>query len=158
MLVHTGPARVFDSEDTAIKAIYNGEIKDGDVVVIRYEGPVGGPGMREMLNPTSALAGMKLDKTVALITDGRFSGASRGASIGHVAPEAAAGGEIGLVEEGDIIDIDIPAAKVNVRVSDEELTERKKHYVPHEPNVKTGWLARYASLVSSAKDGAVMKF
>ena len=158
MLVHTGPARVFDSEDTAIKAIYNGEIKDGDVVVIRYEGPVGGPGMREMLNPTSALAGMKLDKTVALITDGRFSGASRGASIGHVAPEAAAGGEIGLVEEGDIIDIDIPAAKVNVRVSDEELAERKKHYVPHEPNVKTGWLARYASLVSSAKDGAVMKF
>ena len=158
MLVHEGPARVFDSEDTAIKAIYNGEIKDGDVVVIRYEGPVGGPGMREMLNPTSALAGMKLDKTVALITDGRFSGASRGASIGHVAPEAAAGGEIGLVEEGDIIDIDIPAAKVNVRVSDEELAERKKHYVPHEPNVKTGWLARYASLVSSAKDGAVMKF
>ena len=158
MLVHTGPARVFDSEDTAIKAIYNGEIKDGDVVVIRYEGPVGGPGMREMLNPTSALAGMKLDKTVALITDGRFSGASRGASIGHVAPEAAAGGEIGLVEEGDIIDIDIPAAKVNVRVSDEELAERKNHYVPHEPNVKTGWLARYASLVSSAKDGAVMKF
>ena len=158
MLVHTGPARVFDSEDTAIKAIYDGEIKDGDVVVIRYEGPVGGPGMREMLNPTSALAGMKLDKTVALITDGRFSGASRGASIGHVAPEAAAGGEIGLVEEGDIIDIDIPAAKVNVRVSDEELAERKNHYVPHEPNVKTGWLARYASLVSSAKDGAVMKF
>ena len=158
MQEHSGPARVFNSEETAIAAIYAGQIVPGDVVVIRYEGPKGGPGMREMLNPTSALAGMKLDKTVALITDGRFSGASRGASIGHVAPEAAAGGEIGLIEEGDIIDIDIPAAKVNVRVSDEELAERKKHYVPHEPNVKTGWLARYASLVSSAKDGAVMKF
>ena len=157
MLVHTGPARVFDSEDEAIDAIYNGRIKDGDVVVIRYEGPVGGPGMREMLNPTSALAGMKLDKTVALITDGRFSGASRGASIGHVAPEAACGGEIGLVEEGDIIDIDIPNASVNVRVSDEELEKRRAVYVPHEPKVKSGWLARYMQMVSSAKDGAVMK-
>lgn len=157
MLVHTGPARVFDSEDEAIKSIYGGEIKDGDVVVIRYEGPVGGPGMREMLNPTSALAGMKLDKTVALITDGRFSGASRGASIGHVCPEAAAGGEIGLIEEGDIIEIDIPNAKVNAKVSDEEFARRKQAYVPHEPNVKSGWLARYAKLVSSAKDGAVMK-
>ncbi len=157
MLVHTGPARVFDSEDEAIDAIYNGRIKDGDVVVIRYEGPVGGPGMREMLNPTSALAGMKLDKTVALITDGRFSGASRGASIGHVAPEAACGGEIGLVEEGDIIDIDIPNASVNVRVSDEELEKRRAAYVPHEPKVKSGWLARYMQMVSSAKDGAVMK-
>lgn len=157
MLMHTGPARVFDSEDEAIDAIYNGRIKDGDVVVIRYEGPVGGPGMREMLNPTSALAGMKLDKTVALITDGRFSGASRGASIGHVAPEAACGGEIGLVEEGDIIDIDIPNASVNVRVSDEEMEKRRAAYVPHEPKVKSGWLARYMQMVSSAKDGAVMK-
>ena len=157
MLVHTGPARVFDSEDEAIDAIYNGRIKDGDVVVIRYEGPVGGPGMREMLNPTSALAGMKLDKTVALITDGRFSGASRGASIGHVAPEAACGGEIGLVEEEDIIDIDIPNASVNVRVSDEEMEKRRAAYVPHEPKVKSGWLARYMQMVSSAKDGAVMK-
>ena len=157
MLVHTGPARVFDSEDEAIDAIYNGRIKDGDVVVIRYEGPVGGPGMREMLNPTSALAGMKLDKTVALITDGRFSGASRGASIGHVAPEAACGGEIGLIEEGDIIDSDIPNASVNVRVSDEEMEKRRAAYVPHEPKVKSGWLARYMQMVSSAKDGAVMK-
>lgn len=157
MLTHTGPARVFDSEDEAIDAIYNGKIKDGDVVVIRYEGPVGGPGMREMLNPTSALAGMKLDKTVALITDGRFSGASRGASIGHVAPEAACGGEIGLIEEGDIIDIDIPNASVNVRVSDEDLEARRAAYVPHEPKIKSGWLARYTQMVSSAKDGAVMK-
>lgn len=157
MLVHEGPARVFDSEDEAIEAIYTGKIKDGDVVVIRYEGPVGGPGMREMLNPTSALAGMKLDKTVALITDGRFSGASRGASIGHVAPEAACGGEIGLVEEGDIIAIDIPNASVNVRVSDEVLAQRKAAYVPHEPKIKSGWLARYTQMVSSAKDGAVMK-
>lgn len=157
MLKHTGPARVFDSEDEAIDAIYNGRIKDGDVVVIRYEGPVGGPGMREMLNPTSALAGMKLDKTVALITDGRFSGASRGASIGHVAPEAACGGEIGLIEEGDIIEIDIPNASVNVRVSDGELEARRAAYVPHEPKIKSGWLARYTQMVSSAKDGAVMK-
>ncbi|MEG1845889.1 MAG: dihydroxy-acid dehydratase, partial [Oscillospiraceae bacterium] len=126
MLVHTGPARVFDSEDTAIDAIYNGEIKNKDVVVIRYEGPVGGPGMREMLNPTSALAGMKLDKTVALITDGRFSGASRGASIGHVCPEAAVGGEIGLIKEGDIIEIDIPNAKINAKISDEEMEIRRK--------------------------------
>lgn len=157
MLCHTGPARVFDSEDEAIDAIYNDKIKDGDVVVIRYEGPVGGPGMREMLNPTSALAGMKLDKTVALITDGRFSGASRGASIGHVAPEAACGGEIGLIEEGDIIEIDIPNASVNVRVSDAELEVRRAAYVPHEPKIKSGWLARYTAMVSSAKDGAVMK-
>ena len=157
MLVHSGPARVFNSEDEAIDAIYNGKITHGDVVVIRYEGPVGGPGMREMLNPTSALAGMKLDKTVALITDGRFSGASRGASIGHVSPEAAAGGEIGLIYEGDIIEIDIPASKINVKVSDEELNERRKSYVKPEPNVKSGWLARYSPLVSSAKEGAVMK-
>ncbi len=156
MLVHSGPARVFDSEDDAIEAIYNGKIVDGDVVVIRYEGPKGGPGMREMLNPTSALAGMKLDKTVALITDGRFSGASRGASIGHVSPEAASGGEIGLVQEGDIIEINIPESKVNVKVSDEELEARRAAYVQPEPNIKTGWLARYAKLVSSADKGAIM--
>ncbi len=157
MLVHSGPARVFDSEDEAIDAIYNGKITHGDVVVIRYEGPMGGPGMREMLNPTSALAGMKLDKTVALITDGRFSGASRGASIGHVSPEAAAGGEIGLIYEGDIIEINIPESKINVQVSDEELNERRKSYVKPEPKVKSGWLARYSTLVSSANTGAVMK-
>ncbi len=157
MLRHSGPARVFDSEDEAIAAIYAGKIVDGDVVVIRYEGPMGGPGMREMLNPTSALAGMKLDKTVALITDGRFSGASRGASIGHVSPEAAAGGEIGLINEGDIIDIDIPGASINVKVSDEVLEERRRNYVPREPNIKTGWLSRYSKLVSGADKGAIMK-
>lgn len=157
MLCHKGPARVFNSEDDAISAIYSGKIVDGDIVVIRYEGPMGGPGMREMLNPTSALAGMKLDKTVALITDGRFSGASRGASIGHVCPEAAAGGEIGLIEEGDIISIDIPGASINVLVSDEILAERRKNHVMPEPNIKTGWLARYAKLVSGANKGAIMK-
>ena len=157
MLCHEGPARVFNSEEEAIAAIYAGNIKDGDVVVIRYEGPVGGPGMREMLNPTSALAGMKLDKTVALITDGRFSGASRGASIGHVCPEAAAGGPIGLVEEGDRIAIDIPAASIQLKVSDAELAARRARYTAPEPNVKTGWLARYARQVSSAAKGAVMK-
>ena len=157
MLCHSGPARVFNSEDEAIAAIYSGKIVDGDVVVIRYEGPKGGPGMREMLNPTSALAGMKLDKTVALITDGRFSGASRGASIGHVSPEAADGGNIALIEEGDIIEINIPDASINVNVSDETLAERRKKYVAPEPNIKTGWLARYAKLVSSADRGAIMK-
>lgn len=157
MLKHSGPARVFDSEDEAIAAIYAGKIVDGDVVVIRYEGPMGGPGMREMLNPTSALAGMKLDKTVALITDGRFSGASRGASIGHVCPEAAAGGEIGLIKEGDIIEIDIPNASINVKVSEAELEERRKNHVLPEPKVKSGWLARYAKLVSGANKGAIMK-
>ncbi len=157
MLCHSGPARVFNSEDEAIAAIYAGKIVDGDVVVIRYEGPKGGPGMREMLNPTSALAGMKLDKTVALITDGRFSGASRGASIGHVSPEAADGGNIALIEEGDIIEINIPAASINVKVSDEVLAERRAAYVAPEPNVKSGWLARYAKLVSGADQGAVMK-
>ena len=157
MLCHSGPARVFNSEDEAIAAIYKGKIVDGDVVVIRYEGPVGGPGMREMLNPTSALAGMKLDKTVALITDGRFSGASRGASIGHICPEAAVGGNIGLIEEGDIIEINIPDAKINVLVSDEILAERRAKYIAPEPNVKSGWLARYARLVDSAAKGAVMK-
>lgn len=157
MLQHKGPARVFNSEEEAIDAIYNSRIKDGDVVVIRYEGPKGGPGMREMLNPTSALAGMKLDKTVALITDGRFSGASRGASIGHVCPEAADGGVIGLVEEGDLISIDIPNAAITLEVSDEELENRRAKYVAPEPNVKKGWLARYSKLVSSAAKGAVMK-
>ena len=156
MLCHEGPARVFDSEEQAIDAIYNGRIHDGDVVVIRYEGPKGGPGMREMLNPTSALAGMGLDKTVALITDGRFSGASRGASIGHVSPEAADGGVIGLVREGDFIQIDIPAASIHLAVSDEELERRRAEYVKPEPHVKTGWLARYAKLVSGAEKGAIM--
>ena len=157
MLKHSGRARVFDSEEEAIAAIYSGKIVDGDVVVIRYEGPKGGPGMREMLNPTSALAGMKLDKTVALITDGRFSGASRGASIGHVSPEAADGGNIALIEEGDTIEIDIPGASINVLVSDEVLAERRAAYVAPEPKIKSGWLARYAKLVSSADKGAIMK-
>ncbi len=156
MLKHSGPARVFNSEEEAIAAIFGGKIVSGDVVVILYEGPKGGPGMREMLSPTSALAGMKLDKEVALITDGRFSGASRGASIGHVSPEAAAGGNIGLVREGDIIDIDINAGKINVKVSDEELEERRKNWVLPEPKIKTGYLSRYARLVSSADKGAVL--
>ncbi|MDY2695011.1 dihydroxy-acid dehydratase [Gemmiger sp.] len=157
MQCHSGPARVFDSEDTAIAAIYAGEIHPGDVVVIRYEGPKGGPGMREMLNPTSALAGMKLDTTVALITDGRFSGASRGAAIGHVSPEAASGGPIGLVHEGDTIEIDIPNARIHLAVSDDELAARKAAYVQPEPNIRSGWLARYARLVTSANLGAVLK-
>ena len=156
MQTHTGPARVFDSEEAAIDAIYNGRIVPGDVVVIRYEGPKGGPGMREMLNPTSALAGMQLDKTVALITDGRFSGASRGASIGHVSPEAASGGPIGLVKEGDQIAIDIPNASVQLLVSDEELEARRRAYVQPAPKVTSGWLARYARLVASADEGAVL--
>ena len=157
MLCNTGPARVFDSEEDAIATIYAGGIHPGDVVVIRYEGPKGGPGMREMLNPTSALAGMKLDKCVALITDGRFSGASRGASIGHVSPEAAAGGTFGLLQEGDIIEIDIPNHKVNAQVSEEEFAARRAAYVAPAPKVTTGWLSRYAKLVSSANTGAVMK-
>ncbi len=157
MMTHSGPARVFNSEDEAIEAIYGGKINKGDVVIIRYEGPKGGPGMREMLNPTSALAGMKLDKDVALITDGRFSGASRGASIGHVCPEAAMGGEIGLLQEGDIIEIDIPNRTVNAKVSEEEFAERRKTMTPLEPKIKTGWLARYARLVTSANEGAVLK-
>ncbi len=156
MLVHSGPARVFNDEEEAIQSIYGQRIKPGDVVVIRYEGPKGGPGMREMLNPTSALAGMKLDKEVALITDGRFSGASRGASIGHVCPEAAMGGNIGLLEEGDIIEIDIPNHSINAKVSDETFAERKKRYVQPEAKVQTGYLARYAKLVSGANKGAVM--
>lgn len=157
MLKHTGPARVFDSEDDAIECIYAGKIVAGDVVVIRYEGPMGGPGMREMLNPTSALAGMKMDKCVALITDGRFSGASRGASIGHVAPEAAVGGEIGLVYEGDIITIDIPNNSINVAVDDKVLEERRKTQPKFQPKITSGWLSRYARCVTSADQGAVLK-
>ena len=156
MMVHEGPARVFNSEDDAIAAIYAGKIKAGDVVIIRYEGPKGGPGMREMLNPTSAIAGMGLDKDVALITDGRFSGATRGASIGHVSPEAASGGPIGLVEEGDIISINIPEHTIELKVSDEVLAERKTKWVCPEPRIKTGYLARYARYVMSADKGAVL--
>ena len=157
MMVHEGPARVFDCEEDAIKAITGGQIVEGDVVVIRYEGPKGGPGMREMLNPTSAIAGMGLGSSVALITDGRFSGASRGASIGHVSPEAAVGGPIALVEEGDIISINIPENTINVKVSDEELAKRKANWAPKEPKVKTGYLARYASMVTSADKGAILQ-
>ena len=157
MLVHEGPARVFDCEEDAIAAIKGGKIVAGDVVVIRYEGPKGGPGMREMLNPTSAIAGMGLGSSVALITDGRFSGASRGASIGHVSPEAAVGGPIALIEEGDIIKIDIPANTINVDVSDEVLAERKAKWQPREPRVTKGYLARYAKMVTSADKGAVLE-
>ena len=157
MLKHEGPARVFDCEEDAIAAIKGGKIVEGDVVVIRYEGPKGGPGMREMLNPTSAIAGMGLGSSVALITDGRFSGASRGASIGHVSPEAAVGGPIALVEEGDIIKIDINENKITLDVSDEVLAERTAKWQPREPKVKTGYLARYASLVTSANTGAILK-
>ena len=157
MMQHEGPARVFDSEEDAIKVIYEGGINAGDVVVIRYEGPKGGPGMREMLNPTSAIAGMGLDESVALITDGRFSGATRGASIGHVSPEAASGGNIGLVEEGDIIVIDITNKTIELKVSDEELAARRAAWVCPEPKVKTGYLARYAKLVSSADKGAILE-
>jgi dihydroxy-acid dehydratase len=157
MLVHKGPARVFDSEDDAIKMIYSGGIKKGDVVIIRYEGPKGGPGMREMLGPTSAIAGMGLDKEVALITDGRFSGASRGASIGHLSPEAMEGGPISAVQEGDIISIDIPAGRLNVDLTDEEITNRMAGWKAPEPRITTGYLGRYARLVSSASTGAVLK-
>ena len=157
MMVHQGPARVFNSEDDAIKAIYDGKIVAGDVVVIRYEGPKGGPGMREMLNPTSAIAGMGLDKDVALITDGRFSGATRGASIGHVSPEAASGGPIGLVEEGDLISINIPEHTIQLLVDDATLAERKAKWVCPEPKIKTGYLARYAKMVSSADKGAILE-
>ncbi len=157
MMVHSGPARVFDCEEDAIAAIKGGKINHGDVVVIRYEGPKGGPGMREMLNPTSAIMGMGLGSTVALITDGRFSGASRGASIGHVSPEAAVGGNIALVEEGDIIDIDIPANTINFRVSDEELEKRRANWVPRKPSVTTGYLARYAEMVTSGNRGAILE-
>ncbi|MBQ9802750.1 MAG: dihydroxy-acid dehydratase [Clostridia bacterium] len=156
MMVHEGPARVFDSEEEAITAIYAGKIVAGDVVVIRYEGPKGGPGMREMLNPTSAICGMGLGESVALITDGRFSGATRGAAIGHVSPEAAAGGNIALVKEGDVIAINIKECSVTLRVSDEELAARRAAWVAPEPKVKTGYLARYAKLVSSADKGAIL--
>ena len=158
MQVHEGPARVFDCEEDASEAIRGGKIVAGDVVVIRYEGPKGGPGMREMLNPTSAIAGMGLGSSVALITDGRFSGASRGASIGHVSPEAAEGGPIALVEEGDLIRINIPEHKLEVVVSDEELARRKAAWTPREPKVTTGYLKRYAKMVSSANKGAILEF
>ena len=157
MLVHEGPARVFDCEEDASEAILSGKIKEGDVVVIRYEGPKGGPGMREMLNPTSQIAGMGLGSSVALITDGRFSGASRGASIGHVSPEAAVGGPIALIKEGDLIQIDIPNHKLNVAVSEEEMAERRRNWKPRQPKVTTGYLARYASMVTSGDRGAVLE-
>lgn len=155
--MHEGPARVFDGEEEAIAAIYAGKILPGDVVVIRYEGPTGGPGMREMLNPTSALAGMGLDSSVALLTDGRFSGASRGASIGHVSPEAAQGGPIALIEEGDTIAIDIPAYTIQLKVSDDVLAARRITYQQPPMRVTSGWLSRYARLVSGADQGAVLK-
>ena len=156
MLEHSGPAVVFNSEEEASAAIWGKKIKKGDIIVIRYEGPKGGPGMREMLSPTSSIAGMGLDKDVALITDGRFSGASRGASIGHVSPEAMSGGLIGLLKDGDIIHIDIPNRVLEVQLSDEEIEKRKAEYVKPEPKVKTGYLARYAKLVTSANTGAVL--
>ena len=157
MLKHEGPARVFDCEEDAVEAINGGKINPGDVVVIRYEGPKGGPGMREMLTPTSAIAGRGLGETVALVTDGRFSGASRGASIGHVSPEAAVGGNIALIEEGDIIKIDIDNNSINIDVSDEVLAERRKNWKPREPKITTGYLSRYASLVTSGNKGAVLE-
>ncbi|MGN0054871.1 MAG: dihydroxy-acid dehydratase [Atopobiaceae bacterium] len=157
MMVHEGPARVFDSEEDAIDAIYNKRINPGDVVVIRYEGPQGGPGMREMLNPTSAIVGMGLGDSVALVTDGRFSGATRGASVGHVSPEAAAGGNIALVQEGDLIRLDIPNCSITLEVSDEELAKRRSEWVRPAPKVTTGYLARYARLVSSADKGAILQ-
>ena len=157
MMVHDGPARVFECEEDAIEAILGGKINPGDVVVIRYEGPKGGPGMREMLNPTSAIAGMGLGSSVALITDGRFSGASRGASIGHVSPEAAVGGPIALVEEGDIIHIDIPGLKLELKVDDEELARRRAAWKPRKPKITTGYLARYAAMVTSGNRGAVLE-
>lgn len=157
MMVHEGPARVFECEEDAIAAIKGGKINPGDVVVIRYEGPKGGPGMREMLNPTSAIAGMGLGSSVALITDGRFSGASRGASIGHISPEAAVGGPIALVEEGDTIRINIPENKLELAVSQEELDRRRAQWQPRQPKVTTGYLARYASMVTSGNRGAVLE-
>ena len=157
MMVHEGPARVFDCEEDAIDAIKSGKINPGDVVVIRYEGPKGGPGMREMLNPTSAIAGMGLGSSVALITDGRFSGASRGASIGHVSPEAAVGGPIAFVDEGDLISIDIPGLKLSLEISDEEMAARKAKWQPRQPKITTGYLARYASMVTSGNRGAILE-
>ncbi|MDR1042834.1 MAG: dihydroxy-acid dehydratase, partial [Clostridiales Family XIII bacterium] len=156
MLTHSGPAVVFDSEDDAVDAIWGKRIKKGDVILIRYEGPKGGPGMREMLGPTASIAGMGLDKDVALLTDGRFSGASRGASIGHISPEAMSDGPVGLIETGDVIDIDIPARALNARITDEEFAARRAKYVKPAPRVKTGYLSRYARLVTSANTGAVL--
>lgn len=157
MLQHKGSARVFDCEEDAIEAIHAGNIKPGDVVVIRYEGPKGGPGMREMLNPTSAIMGSGLGHCVALITDGRFSGATRGAAIGHISPEAAVGGPIALVEEGDTIEIDINANTINLLISDEEFAKRKAEWKPRQPKITTGYLARYAKLVTSGAQGAVLE-
>jgi dihydroxy-acid dehydratase len=157
MMVHSGPAKVFDSEEDSMNAILNKEIKEGDIVVIRYEGPKGGPGMREMLSPTASIAGMGLNESVALITDGRFSGATRGPCIGHISPEAATGGAIGLVQDGDIIEIDVPNRKLSVKLSDEELAKRVKSWTPKEPVVKTGYLSRYSQLVQPASKGAVLK-
>ena len=157
MLTHTGPCKCFDMEEDAVDAILTGKILPGDVVIVRYEGPKGGPGMREMLTPTAAICGAGLDKTVALITDGRFSGATRGAAIGHVSPEAAEGGEIALLQDGDIIEIDIPKRTLNVKLSDEELAKRKAAWVPHPPKVTDGYLVRYSKLVRSASYGAVVE-
>ncbi|MEF9919357.1 MAG: dihydroxy-acid dehydratase, partial [Eubacterium sp.] len=157
MLVHEGPAKVYESEEAAQKAINGGEITEGDVIVIRYEGPKGGPGMREMLNPTSAIMGMGLGNSVALITDGRFSGATRGACVGHVSPEAAAGGPIAFVKDGDMITIDIPNRSIELKVNDDEMTKRRENWVPKEPDIKTGYLARYAKQVSSANKGAILE-
>jgi dihydroxy-acid dehydratase len=157
MLVHSGPARIYNSEEEAMKAIMEGEINKGDVIVIRYEGPKGGPGMREMLSPTSALAGVGLDKDVALITDGRFSGGTRGAAIGHVSPEAQEGGPIGILKEGDIIEINIPARSLNVKLTDEEIKKRSAEWKQPDYKVKTGYLNRYAKLVTSANTGAIFK-
>jgi dihydroxy-acid dehydratase len=157
MKTHRGPARVFDGETAAMDAILEAQIRPGDVIVIRYEGPRGGPGMREMLMPTSALAGMGLDDEVALLTDGRFSGATRGASVCHVSPEAAAGGPIALVEEGDEVELDIPGKRMMLHVSEEELARRREEWEPPEPRVTTGYLARYATMVSSASDGAILR-
>jgi dihydroxy-acid dehydratase len=157
MMVHQGPAKIFDSEEASMKAILNKEIQGGDVVVIRYEGPRGGPGMREMLSPTATIAGMGLSESVALITDGRFSGATRGPCIGHVSPEAAVGGPIGLLKDGDMIEIDVPQRKLNVKLSAEELAERSKSWTAKEPNVKTGYLVRYSKFVQGANKGSVLK-
>ena len=158
MLVHTGPAVIFESEPEAYDGIVAGKVKAGDVVIVRGEGPKGGPGMQEMLAPTTAIKGVKLDDSVALITDGRFSGGTAGACIGHVSPEAAAGGPIGLLKDGDIIDIDIPARKLNVRLTDEELAERKKEWKAPEPRIKKGYLAKYAKMATSADTGAILKW
>lgn len=157
MLIHKGPAKVFDSEEDALKAILNKEVKEGTVVLIRYEGPRGGPGMREMLAPTSAIAGMGLSESVALITDGRFSGGTRGPCIGHVAPEAASGGPIAIVKNGDIVEINIPKRTLNVKLTNAEIKRRLKSWKPPKPKIKTGYLARYVSLVRSAETGGVLK-